>query len=305
MIETKSIIRDIEQMKLDRNAIILAHNYQNPEVQEIADFTGDSLELARKATDVEQEVIVFCGVHFMAETAAIVNPKKKVLLPDPESGCPMADMATGEALRKLKDAHPDAAAICYVNSSAEVKAECDICCTSANAVKVVATVPEGKPIIFVPDMHLGSYIEEQLGRKMILWDGYCPTHDDVDEREIVEAKEKHPNAVAMAHPECPPLIRQRCDKILSTGQMCRYVEESDESEFIVVTEMGLLHRLRKDNPGKVFYHLDPPMRCPNMKKINLEKIRHSLETLQPVINVEEPIRSRALSAIERMLEIVE
>ena len=299
----QSIEEKIQELKRERGAIIIAHNYQPDEVQAIADFTGDSLELSRKAAALEEEVIVFCGVHFMAETAAILSPEKTILLPDRFAGCPMADMITADQLRAKKAEYPDAVVISYVNSSAAVKAECDLCCTSSNAKKIVSSVPADRDIIFVPDTHLGHYVQEELGREMIIWDGYCPTHSRIRDVDIIREKEDHPRAVVIAHPECPPSIRELADQLLSTGQMCTYAQESDEKEFIVATEMGLLYRLRNENPGKKFYAVSDRALCPNMKKIDLEKVLWSLEDMQYHITVPEEIANRARLSIERMLEL--
>lgn len=297
-------IERLKQLKAERNAIILAHNYQIDEVQDIGDFVGDSLELSRKAAAVgDAEVIVFCGVHFMAETAAILSPEKTVLLPDAGAGCPMADMADGEELRKLKRQHPDAAVVCYVNSTASVKAESDCCCTSANAVEVLKTFPEDQEIIFVPDRHLGDYAGELAGRKLILWPGYCPTHVRILPEDIEDRRREFPNAIVMTHPECPRAVREAADAVLSTGGMLRFVRESSAKEFVVATEKGMIHRLATDFPDKVFHGITERAVCPNMKKITLAKVIRSLETLSPVIRVEEPIRSQALQAINRMLAV--
>lgn len=295
-----NLIEEIRKLKEQRNALILAHNYQVPDVQDIADFTGDSLELSRKATEITADVIVFCGVHFMAETAAILNPAKTVLLPDPHAGCPMADMITGDQLREFKAAHPGAKVVCYVNSTADVKAESDCCCTSGNAVKIVRQYANDE-VLFVPDQHLGSVVEEILGRKLVLWPGYCPTHARIHPKDILDLKAAHPQALAIAHPECPKPIRAASDHILSTGQMCTFVRESPAREFIVATEEGLIHRLRKDNPSKTFYRVSPFAVCPNMKRITLEKVLFSLREMKTVIRVEEPIASRARRSIEQML----
>ena len=299
----QSIEERIQKLKRDRGAIIIAHNYQPDEVQAIADFTGDSLELSRKAAELEEEVIVFCGVHFMAETAAILSPEKTILLPDRFAGCPMADMITADQLRARKAEHPGAVVICYVNTSAAVKAECDLCCTSSNAKAIVSSVPAEKEIIFVPDTHLGHYVQGELGREMIIWDGYCPTHSRIRDVDILREKEDHPNAVVIAHPECPLSIRDLSDQLLSTGQMCTYAKESDEKEFIVATEMGLLYRLRNENPDKKFYAVSDRALCPNMKKIDLEKVLWSLEDMQYRITVPEEIANKARRSIEAMLEL--
>ncbi len=299
----QTIQEKIQELKRARGAIIIAHNYQPDEVQAIADFTGDSLELSRKAAELEEEVIVFCGVHFMAETAAILSPEKTILLPDQFAGCPMADMITAEQLRAKKAKHPDAVVICYVNSSAAVKAECDLCCTSSNAKKIVASVPADKEIIFVPDTHLGHYVQKELNREMIIWDGYCPTHARIRDVDILREKADHPNAKVMAHPECPLPIRDLADYLLSTGQMATHAKESDEMEFIVATEMGLLYRLRNENPEKKFYAVSDRALCPNMKKIDLEKILWSLEDMQYRVTVPEETANKARRSIEAMLEL--
>ena len=269
----------------------------------LPDFTGDSLELSRKAAELDEEVIVFCGVHFMAETAAILSPEKQILLPDQFAGCPMADMITAEALQAKKAEHPGAVVIAYVNTSAAVKAECDLCVTSSNAMKIVSSVPADKEIIFVPDTHLGHYIQEELGRKMIIWDGYCPTHARIRDVDIKRELAEHPNAKVMAHPECPRPIRDLADYLLSTGQMCTHAAESDEQEFIIATEMGLLYRLRNENPEKKFYSVSDRALCPNMKKIDLEKILWALEDMQHRIVVPEETAKKARRSIERMLEL--
>ena len=299
----KSIEEKIQDLKRERGAIIIAHNYQPDEVQAIADFTGDSLELSRKAAELEEEVVVFCGVHFMAETAAILSPEKTILLPDPFAGCPMADMITAEQLRAKKAEHPGAVAITYVNSSAETKAECDLCCTSSNAIAIVASVPADREIIFVPDTHLGHYVQKELGREMVIWDGYCPTHSRIRDTDILREKAAHPNAVVMAHPECPSNIRELADELLSTGQMCTFAKESDATEFIVATEMGLLYRLRNENPGKKFHAPSNRAICPNMKKIDLEKILWALEDMQHRVVVPEETANKARRSIEAMLEL--
>ena len=297
------MIDEILRLKKERNAVILAHNYQRAEVQEIADFTGDSLELARKATQVEADVIVFCGVYFMAETAAILNPSKTVLIPNPDAGCPMADMITGEQLRAMKAKHPGAKAVCYVNSTAEVKAECDMCVTSGNAEKVMRTFAPDDEIIFVPDQHLGGHIATMLGRRYELWPGYCPTHAMLTAAKIEEARKEHPGAVVMVHPECAKDVRDAADQRLSTGGMCAFARESDAKEFIVGTEVGILHRLRKENPGKAFYPVTERLICPNMKKTTLESLRTSLAEMKTRVVVPEEIATRAKRAIDAMLAI--
>lgn len=294
---------EIRRLKNERNAIILAHNYQRAEVQELADFTGDSLELARKATQVEADVIVFCGVYFMAETAAILNPAKTVLIPDPDAGCPMADMITADQLRAMKAAHPGAKAVCYVNSTAEVKAECDICVTSGNAEKVMRTFAPDDEIIFVPDQHLGGHIAGMLGRRYELWPGYCPTHAMLTAAKIDAARREHPGAVVMVHPECSREVRDAADQRLSTGGMCAFARESSAKEFIVGTEVGILHRLRKENPGKLFHPVTDKLVCPNMKKTTVHSLRDSLAELKTRVVVPEETARRAKRAIDAMLAI--
>ena len=294
---------EIARLKKERNAVILAHNYTRGEVQDAADFTGDSLELARRATEVEADVIVFCGVWFMAETAKILNPSKTVLIPEPSAGCPMADMITGAQLRELKARHPGAKAVCYVNSTAEVKAECDICVTSGNAEKVMAQFAPEEEILFVPDQHLGGHIAGLLKREYTLWPGYCPTHAAVTVGVIEEARRLHPGAPVMVHPECARDVREVADQQLSTGGMCRFARESDAKAFIVGTEVGILHRLRKENPGKAFYPVSERIVCPNMKKTTLENLAASLREMKTEVTVPADIAIRAKRAIDAMLAI--
>ena len=295
-----NLVAEIQKLKAERKAIILAHNYQLPDVQDVADFTGDSLELSRKATEVVADVIVFCGVHFMAETAAILNPDKIVLMPDARAGCPMADMLTGDQLREFKAKHPGAKVVCYVNSTAEVKAESDCCCTSGNAVRIVRHYADSE-VLFVPDQHLGSVVAETLGRELILWPGYCPTHARINPKDILDLKAAHPQALALAHPECPKPVRVVADHVLSTGQRCKFVAENPATEFIISTEEGLIHRLKKDNPSKTFYRVSPFAVCPNMKRNTLEKVLFCLRDLQPVVKVDPAIAARARRSIEQML----
>ena len=297
------IQEDILRLKNERHAVILAHNYCRGEVQDMADFTGDSLELARRATQVEADVIVFCGVYFMAETAAILNPSKTVLIPDPTAGCPMADMITGAQLRELKAQHPGAIAVCYVNSTAEVKAECDLCVTSGNAEKVMATVPHDKEILFVPDRHLGSHISAKEGRTYVLWPGYCPTHARLTAQAIATARAAHPGAPVLVHPECPKDVRDAADEQLSTGGMCRYAHESAAQTILVGTEVGILHRLRKENPTKTFYPVSESLVCPNMKKTTLANLHEALSEMKMRVSVPEEIAVRAKRAIDAMLAI--
>ena len=298
-----TIQEEIRQLAAERKAVILAHNYTRGEVQDVADYTGDSLELARKAATVEADVIVFCGVYFMAETAAILNPGKTVLIPEPSAGCPMADMITGEQVRNLKAQHPGAKAVCYVNSTAEVKAECDMCVTSGNAERVMKTFAPDQEILFVPDQHLGGHIAGLLGRSYTLWPGYCPTHQIITVAGIAAARAAHPGAPVLVHPECAKDVRAAADHALSTGGMCAFARESAATDIIVGTETGILHRLRKENPGKTFHPVTERMVCPNMKKTTLENLLACLREMKTVVTVPEPTASRARAAVEAMLKI--
>ena len=295
------LIEKILELKKRRNAVMLVHNYQLPEVQDIADFLGDSLGLSREAAKTDAEVIVFCGVDFMAETASIICPGKTVLLPDPTSGCPMARMITAEQLLALKREHPGAAVVCYVNSTADVKAESDMCCTSANSVEVVNSIPPGREIIFVPDKYLGSYTACRTGRKMILWDGYCITHVRITPEDIKRARRRHPEAMVVVHPECRSEVVMMADVVESTSGMVRFVSQSDAREFIIGTEVGILHRLRKGNPGKKFIAACESAVCQNMKRNTLEKVLWSLEEMEHKVEVPENIRRRARRAIDAMV----
>lgn len=301
--KVKQLTEEIQQLKKEKNAIILAHVYQRPEVQEVADIIGDSLELSRRAAATDADVIVFCGVHFMAESAATLSPDKIVLLPEENAGCPMADMVTAEELRAQKEANPDAVVVAYVNTSAEVKAECDICCTSANAVKIVQSIPADKPIIFIPDKNLGTYVANKTGRSMILWEGWCNTHDWVTVEEIKKAKEEHPDALVLIHPECRPEVVALADYVSSTTGLIKFAKESAARQFIIGTESGILHQLYKQCPGKEFYLATKRLVCPNMKATTLGKVKEALETLQPQITVPADIREKALACLEKMLEI--
>lgn len=298
------LIKKIEYLKEQRNAVILAHNYQPGEIQDLADFTGDSLGLSIQASETDAEVIVFCGVRFMAETAAILSPQKTVLLPEKTAGCPMADMITAEQLRDLKEKHPDAIVVCYVNSTAEVKAESDYCCTSSNAVEVVNSLPEDRRIIFVPDQHLGQFVAERTGRDMVLWPGYCTTHVLMTAENIRAAKAKYPDAVVMAHPECTEPVKELADELLSTGQMLKFAAAGKVKRFIVATENGIIHALKKQNPDAEFIAASGRAICPNMKKITMDKIVASLEDMQYRITVPEEIRTRAEKSLNRMVEIL-
>lgn len=301
---SNDLIKKIKQLKRDRNAVILVHNYQRPEVQDIADYIGDSLGLSQEAAKTDAEVIVFCGVHFMAETASILCPDKKVIMPDVTAGCPMAEMITDEELREMKAAHPDATVVAYVNTTAAVKAETHICCTSANAVAIVESIVEPEEIIFVPDKYLGAYVTSQTGREMILWNGFCPTHVRIIPEDVIKQKEAHPKAKVLVHPECIPEVTALADAVLSTSGICRYAKESEAEEFIIGTEVGILYRLQKENPGKKFYPASEAAVCPNMKKTTLEKVLWSLEDLAEEVKVPEEIRIKAIRPIEHMLDIV-
>lgn len=297
-------IQRIQQLKHQRNAVILAHNYQPGEIQDMADFTGDSLGLSIKAAQTDAKVIVFCGVQFMAETAAILSPEKTVLLPDKFAGCPLADMITAEQLRQLKQQNPDALVVCYVNSSAGVKAESDYCCTSANAVEVVSSLPADRPVIFVPDQHLGRFVVERTGRNLILWPGYCTTHVVITEQDIKSAKAKYPAAVIMAHPECAEPVKKLSDQIFSTGQMLKFAKTNNAKQFIIATEIGMIHALKKQNPAAEFVPASDRATCPNMKKITLDKVIGSLQDMQYKVTVPDEVRKKAKKALNRMVEIL-
>ena len=293
----------IRELKKKRNAVILAHNYQLPEVQDVADYRGDSLELSRMAAKTDAKVIVFCGVHFMAETASILCSDKKVIMPDINAGCPMANMITAADLIKLRKEHPKAAVVGYVNTSAQVKAELDYCCTSTNAVAVVNALKGKEEIIFVPDKYLADFVSRQTGRKLISWNGFCPTHVKILPEDIKRERRFHPFAKVLVHPECLPEVVAMADRVLSTGQMARFAQETETKEMIIGTEVGLIYRLKKDNPSKEFYPASERAVCPNMKRTTQEKILWALEELKEEIKVSDEIRSRAKKAIDRMLEI--
>lgn len=291
------------QLKKERNAVILAHNYQLGEVQDMADFVGDSLDLSRKAAKTEEEVIVFCGVQFMAETASILSPDKIVLLPEINAGCPMANMVTVEKLKEKKQKYGHPYVVCYVNSTAEVKAESDICCTSANAVKIVRGLDQTRKVLFIPDQYLGHYVSSQVGKEIILWPGYCPTHLRILPQDILRLRKEHPQARVIVHPECRPEVISLADEVLSTGGMCRYAKTTENNEIIVGTELGIIHRLRKENPEKKFFSVSEQAICPNMKLITLEKVIWSLKEMQYQIKVPARIANRARKAVDRMLEL--
>ena len=302
--EDEKLVAKIKELKKKRNAIILVHNYQLPEVQDIADFRGDSLELSRIAAKTEAEVIVFCGVYFMAETASILSPDKLVIMPDVSAGCPMVDMMNADDLRKLKHKYSGAVAVGYVNTSAAVKAELDYCCTSANAVAVVNALKDEKEIIFVPDKYLADYVSKKSGRKLISWHGFCPTHVKILPEDLEREKKFHPQAKVMVHPECLPAVVALADVVLSTSQMAKYAKEDSAREFIIGTESGLIYRLKQDNPDKEFYLASERAVCPNMKRTTQEKVLWALEELKDEVRVSEEIRKKARLAIERMLKII-
>ncbi len=296
------IKQEIRALLKKRNAILLAHNYMRDEVQEIADITGDSLGLSLEAAKTSADIIVFCGVHFMAESAAILSPDKTVLLPRIDAGCPMADMITAEQLELFKAKYPGAPVVTYVNSSAEVKAGSDICCTSANALKVVNSLPE-RELIFTPDRNLGMYISRFSDKKIHLWDGYCPTHERLTLETVVTLKEKHPDAVFICHPECTPQVVDEADHVCSTSGMYDYCRNSSARRFIIGTEAGILYRLRNESPDKEFILASPALFCPNMKLTSLDDVLISLQRLEPVVTVEETVRVRARLALERMIAV--
>ena len=294
--------QSIRALLKDRNAVLLAHNYMRDEVQEIADITGDSLALSMEAARTTAAVIVFCGVHFMAESAAILSPDKTVLLPRLDAGCPMADMITAGELRKFKAERPGLPVVTYVNSSAAVKAESDICCTSANALKVVNSL-SAPEIIFTPDRNLGRYVSQFSAKKFHLWDGYCPTHERLKPEAVTALKKSHPDALFICHPECNPAVTALADHVCSTSGMYDYCLMSSAKRFIIGTEAGILYRLKKQNPGKEFILASPALICPNMKLTSLEDILQALQTMEPVVKVAESVRVRAVTALDRMIAV--
>lgn len=295
---------EIQRLKQNRNAVILAHNYQLDEVQRVADYVGDSLYLSKVAANSKQDVIVFCGVRFMAETAKILSPTKTVLLPEKDAGCPLAEMITAEGLRALKSKHPGVPVVCYINSSAEVKAQSDICCTSANAVKIVASLSDRK-VIFVPDENLGDYVAKQIpDKELILWKGHCVTHAKVKAEDVKQVRELYPSAKILIHPECNPAVVKLADFVGSTSEIIRYAEESGESTFVIGTEMGVVCTLRETLPNKQFFLLHPGLVCPNMKKTRLESVYQALHNHQYEIDVEQEHILSAQRTLQRMLEVV-
>jgi quinolinate synthase len=300
MEERKKRLRDLLR---ERNALMLAHNYQRDEIQETAHITGDSLGLSIEASRSEADVIVFCGVHFMAESAAILSPDKSVILPRLDAGCPMADMITGDELREFREKNPEYVVVTYVNSSAEVKAQTDICCTSANAVSVVKHVPDDRKIFMVPDRNLAMYVEKKAGRSLEWWDGYCPTHDRVTFEEVSRLRDAHPDALVVVHPECRPDVVAMADHVCSTSGMYTYCRESKEKKFIIGTEMGILYRLRKENPDKEFHLASRALICPNMKLTTIDDIIECLEEMKNIITVPQNTALRAKRALDAMLAV--
>lgn len=303
MLDKKEVIEEIERLKFEQKAIIIAHNYQIPEVQDIADFVGDSLQLSREAAKLDSEVIVFCGVHFMAETAAILAPAKTVLIPDIHAGCPMADMITAEELNHWKKEYPGKPVVCYINTSAEVKAECDICCTSSNALKVIDSIADDT-ILFAPDKNLAAYVSRFTDKKVIPWDGYCYVHHNFRASHVRNKRELFPDAEVWVHPECRPEVIDLADKTLSTGQMVNEAQVTKKKQVILGTEEGIIHRLNKLNPETLFIPVRDHGVCSNMKKINLNKVLRSLQEMKFKVDVPEVIRRRARGAIEKMIHIV-
>lgn len=293
----------IRELLYKKNAILLAHNYQVPEVQDVADLCGDSLELSIKASETDAEIIVFCGVHFMAETASILCPDKKILLPVASAGCPMANMITAEQLRQKRREMPDAVVISYVNTTAEVKAESDICCTSANAIQVAESVDRTLPILMTPDKNLARYTKKHTDRKISCWNGYCVYHNSLTAERVEKVRKAYPDAVFLAHPECRPEVLEMADEVKSTSGMLAYAADSDQREFIIGTEIGILHPLAKANPDKRFIPADPNMICRDMKKTGLKEALAALERLEPEVKVPEKIRIKAKNAVDRMLAV--
>ena len=302
MSELKQLEERIARLKEGLRAVIVAHNYQRPEVQDIADFVGDSLELARRCTEVDAETIVFCGVRFMAETAVILNPERTVLLSEGSAGCPLADMLTTDKLRQWRERYPRAAVVCYVNSSAEIKAGSDICCTSANAAEVVNSL-ESDEILFVPDQNLGHYVSTQTTKKIILYPGFCYLHHRIQAEQLKRAMKRHPEARAIVHPECRPEVIALAEAALSTSQMLRHVKASPHKSFIIGTEEGLLHRLHLENPDKSFHLISDNQICIDMKRTTLQILAQTMELKQNTVTVPEEVRLKAREAVERMLAI--
>ncbi|HUZ80047.1 MAG TPA: quinolinate synthase NadA [Thermoplasmata archaeon] len=298
-----SLEAEVRRLKEERNAVLLAHNYQRPEVQDIADYVGDSLYLSRTAMEADRPVILFAGVRFMAETAKILNPTKTVLLPDLKAGCALSDSITAPQLRSWKSEHPGAAVVAYVNTSADVKAESDYCCTSSNAIRIVNSIPADQEILFLPDMFLGDYVRRQTGRKMHLWVGDCPVHAKMRPEDLARARSEHPRATVLAHPECGCSTQAlpHVDRVLSTDGMVQFAKETHDPVVLVATEVGILHRMRQINPTTRFLPIDAGTICPYMKEIDLGDIRDSLRDMRHVIDVPPDVAARARRALERMV----
>jgi quinolinate synthase len=298
----KELQEKILKLKKERNAIILAHYYQRPEIQEIADYLGDSFGLAQKAKETDADVILFCGVHFMGESAKILNMEKTVIIPDERAGCPMADMVNIDGLRKLKAEHPNAKVVAYINTTAEIKAETDICCTSSNAKKVIESI-DAEEIIWIPDKNLGQYVQQFTNKKMIIWEGYCNTHDLLTVPDVEKLKAEHPDALFVAHPECRPEVWKIADFVGSTTGILKYCRESNHTKFIVATEEGVRYMLEKESPDKTFIFASKYLVCPNMKVNNLKKLANALETMQPEIYLPDEVADKARASLERMLQV--
>lgn len=297
------LVNEIKRLKKEKNALVLAHNYQLPEVQEVADIVGDSLKLSQEATKAKEDIIVLCGVHFMAESAKILSPNKKVLLPVKDAGCPMADMIDATRLKLFKKEYPNVPVVCYINTSVEVKAESDICCTSSNALRIINSISSNK-IIFVPDKNLGQYLAKQVRNKeLILWDGFCIVHHRVKSSSISEIREQYPEALILVHPECQLNILEEADFVGSTSEILNYASSSRAETFVIGTEMGVMHSLQKNNPNKKFYLLSPSLICANMKKTSLQDIKNALLNEEYEIVVDERVRLRASKSLERMIEM--
>ena len=303
IMDNQDLKNKINILKEKHDAVIVAHNYQIDEVQEIADLVGDSFALSKYCAESPKQTIVFCGVHFMAESAKILSPEKTVLLPEIDAGCPMADMVTAESLREKKKQYPDAAVVCYINSTAEVKAESDVCCTSSNAVKIVRAMPQ-KRILFVPDQNLGNYVSKQVPEKQfIFWSGFCVTHHRIKPEDVIKAKQLHPDAILLIHPECRPEVVELADFVGSTKQIIDFAAASKAEKFIIGTEMGIMYKLKKDSPEKKFYLLSSGLICPNMKKTSLQSVYDSLNEMKYKMQIEENIRIKAIKSLDKMLEL--
>lgn len=303
MVEDIDMISEINKLRREKNAVIVAHNYQIDEVQDLADVVGDSFRLSQYCASSDYQTVVFCGVHFMAESAKILSPEKTILLPEIDAGCPMADMVTAEALREEKKKYPNAATVCYINSSAAVKAECDICCTSSNALRVIRSLPQ-KEILFVPDQNLGHYIAQQVPEKIIhLWRGFCVTHHRYKASDAEAARRLHPDALLLVHPECRPEVVQMADFTGSTAEIIAYVQKSTHQKFLIGTEMGVLHKMAGENPDKVFYMLSQGFLCPNMKKTSVSSVYQALKQMRYEITVDRKVAEGARKALEAMLRV--